>query len=579
MINKRIIALAYNDKLILYYNNSNEPNKIYEYQNFSESCYALFKSKYLMLFGTNKIENNILLFGCKNKKENGFLIVDAETKEEKFIGTNDFEINSFLQIKGNEEEKIKALSEEYDKKYTYFLVGGYENNKNKIKLYTFYQWKREIKFIKDIGIDNNDIFEKNDSPLIKSIIQYKFNNLIINNNEGETFELNIMNIENKKKIKIEEEKEEVVKRNQEYNEFCHNNYEYFLFELKDIDMSKLKINSIENIYQLENGYYIIIQKNNFSVVFVEDNYIIPYGDFDIKGSINCICEIKKSQVIFSQNDGLSKIVFPNTENNNEDKVKEDKINDMKLNIFSNKNDNIVSYDNKTFKVYRDIPSINDNDLNDINKLFDKKYDLGAIIEINNHKISILIIKNELKIFDINNIQNQYERIEINYNYNLSNNCIVSFKTKKDSNNHIFICALKSNKNKKNRILILNIRLPVHKSIEEIFIDIGNFQIICMCPFKLNNEEEECCSHFLIGGINKDNEVEIYLYKIKDSDEKFKNSISIESVKRIFYDKNREKMTTITWMNQSIIDGELIISSDERMYKLDIQKKVEEEEEE
>jgi len=47
------------------------------------------------------------------------------------------------------------------------LVGGYENNKNKIKLYRFYQWKREIKFIKDIGIDNNDIFEKNDSHFIK----------------------------------------------------------------------------------------------------------------------------------------------------------------------------------------------------------------------------------------------------------------------------------------------------------------------------------------------------------------------------------------------------------------------------
>jgi len=69
LINKRIIALAYNDELILYYNNSNEPNKIYEYQNFSESCYALFKSKYLMLFGTNKIENNILLFGCKKKRK------------------------------------------------------------------------------------------------------------------------------------------------------------------------------------------------------------------------------------------------------------------------------------------------------------------------------------------------------------------------------------------------------------------------------------------------------------------------------------------------------------------------------
>ena len=581
LINERIIALAYNDKLILYNNNSNETEKEYNYENFCESCYAFFKSKVLMFYGTNKIENNILLFGCKKGKENGFLIVDVETTKEKFIETNDFEIHSFLQIKGNEEEMIKAFSEEYDKKYTYFLVGGYENNKNKIKLYRFYQWKGEIEFIKDIGIDNNDIFKNGDKLSIKSIIQYEDNNMIITDNKGdnkgETIKLNIENMENKKKIKKEEEKEEVVKRNKEYYEFCNNNYENYLYELKDIDMSKLKINSIENVYQLENGYYIIAQKNNFSVVFIEDNYIIPYGDFDIPDSINCICENKKSQVIISQNDGLSKLVFPNSEDNNEDKARKDKINDKKLNIFSNKNDNIVSCDIGTFKPNRDIPSINDNDLNAQNKLYDKKYYLGKIIEINNLKLSILINKNELNIFDINNIQNKYERVESNYNYILSNNCIVSFKTKKDSNNHIFICALKSNENKKNRILFLNIRLPLQKSIEEIVKDTENFQITCMCPFKLNNEEEECCSHFLVGGINKQNEVEIYLYKIKDSDEQFKNSISIESVKRIFYDKDNEEMTTIISMYQSIIDGELIIFSNERIYKLDIQKKLKEKE--
>jgi hypothetical protein len=116
LINERIIALAYNDKLILYNNNSNEPEKEYNYENFCESCYAFFKSK--------------------------VLIVDVETTKEKFIETNDFEIHSFLQIKGNEEEMIKAFSEEYDKKYTYFLVGGYENKKNKIKLY----FKKKLKF-------------------------------------------------------------------------------------------------------------------------------------------------------------------------------------------------------------------------------------------------------------------------------------------------------------------------------------------------------------------------------------------------------------------------------------------------
>ena len=124
-------------------------------------------------FGTNKIENNILLFGCKNDKEYGFLNIDIENLDGKFLGIGDFEINSFLQISKNKKAKVEAFSVEYDKKYTYFLVGGYEpsKNKNKIKLYRFYLWKREMKFIKDIGIEQNDSFTiNNDEASLKSII-------------------------------------------------------------------------------------------------------------------------------------------------------------------------------------------------------------------------------------------------------------------------------------------------------------------------------------------------------------------------------------------------------------------------
>ena len=322
-----------------------------------------------MFFGTNKIENNILLFGCKNDKEYGFLNIDIENTEDNFLGTSDFEINSFLQINKNKKAKVEAFSVEYDKKYTYFLVGGYEHNekKNKIKLYRFYLWKRKMKFIKDIGIEKNDFFTiNNGEPSIKSIIQNGYKNLIISNNKGESMKLDIMNLENTKEKEEEEEQGNIILY-EEFYEFIDRNYGYYSYDLKDVDMSelldlsKLEDISIEYIYQLEIGYYIIVQKINISVVFVEDNCISLCKNFKILNSINCICEIKKSQVIIFQNDGLYELVFSNN-GKNIDSLRLDKINDMKLNFFSNKNDYIVSCELGTFRVFREIPSISYKDL-------------------------------------------------------------------------------------------------------------------------------------------------------------------------------------------------------------------------
>ena len=579
LINERIIALAYNDRLVLYFNNSKEPVKIYKYENLCESCYALFKSRFLMLFGNNKIENNILLFGCKKDKENGFSIFDIENLENSkpiFIGTGNFEVNSFLQINKNKKAIVEAFSLEYNKKYTYFLVCGYDDNenKNKIKLYRFYLWKKEMEFIKDIGIKNTDLFTINNintsfiygnkESRIQSIIQNKSKNLLISNNKGETMKLDIMNLEKEE----EEEREREIEENgnilfyEEYGEFIYQNYGYYLYELKDVDISKLKNIEIEYMHQLENGYLIIVQKNNISVAFVEDNCISLCKNFKNQKSINCICEIKKFEVIISQNDGLYKLVLPN-DGKNIDSIRLDKINDNKLNIFSNKNDYIVSCELGTFRVFRDIPSITYKDLNEQNKLSNNKYDIVEIIEINNHKLAILISKKILEIIDLDNSQNRYKREERNNHYVLSRNCIVSFKTKKDSNNHIFMCALKKG------ILVLDITQKLNKTIPKIYRLTKNLEITCMCPFKQNIQEEKFCSHFLIGGINDNYEVEIDLYKVINSDEQYYNNNSpIKFIKTVVCENIR--MNCIIAMYQSVIDGELMFASDRSLIKLDLE---------
>ena len=559
LINDTIIALAYSKRLILYNSNSNKIEKIFSYDNFCESCYAFFKSRFMMLFGTNKIENNILLFGCKKGKENGFLILDIENREDKFLGTGDFKVNCFLQISKNKKAIVEAFSEEYNKKYTYFLVGGYEHNQYKIKLYRFYLWKKEMKFIKDIGIEKNDLLDNdddNEEPILKSIIQNK--NMIIINIRGVALKLYIMNLEKEEKYELEENGN--ISLYEENEKYIRQNYGYYSYELKDVDMSIFNNNSIEYMQQLENGYFIIGQKNNISVAFVEDDCMSLCKTFKIPNSINCICEIKKSQVIICQNDGLYKLVLPN-DGKNIDSVRLDKINDMKLNIFSNKNDYIISCEKGTFIVFRDIPSISYKDLNVQNKLNNKKYDKIEIIEINNHKYAILIDNKSLEIIELNNTQNRYKWEERNNNNFLLKDCIVSFKTKKDSDNHILICALKKG------ILFVDIRQKLNNSTSRICKLEKDVKITCMCPFKQNIQEEEFCSYFLIGGINDLYAVEVDLYKVINSNNQYDNYSPIKFIKTVVSENIR--MTWITSMYQSIIDGELTIASDKGLLKLDL----------
>ena len=431
---------------------------------------------------------------------------------------------------------------------------------------------KEIEFIKGIGIENNNQFEiDNSEPTLKSIIQYKKTKLAIKCSKKEYIILDIMNLENKKI----EETEEVENGNnllyKEYNGYYDKSIGYLSYELIDIDMSKYFKNiSIKNIYQLENKLLLIEQEKKISIVRLEEDSILVYGNFKIKGSITCICEIEKNQVFFCQKNGLDKLVFSNSK----DKVKRYKINGNEYNFISNKtkndNYNIVSCDKGTFKISKALSSIDyDKDLNDQNKIHDKAFNIAKIIEINNNEYIILINENNIEIININNIKDKYIRGESNCCFVQSRNCILSFKTKEDSNNHIFICATKkTNNEQKNGILALNIGLPLNSSILEVFEDTIDYEITCMCPFNQNIEEETFSPYFLIGAINKNYEIKINLYKINDIDYQYENYFSIEFIRTIVYDK--ERMNSITSINQSKIDGDVIFSSYKHIYKSDIQ---------
>ena len=360
-------------------------------------------------------------------------------------------------------------------------------------------------------------------------------------------------------------------------DYLDNIQEQNSFDLKKIDIPILKDKKIKYIYQLKNDFFIIAQEKQIYIVNLK-NISLCYN-FHINHLITCICQINEKQVIFCQNNGLYILAFSNYE------VHIDKISDIKYNLIlkvtnnDKNNDYIISLPHKgTFRVTEYLSSINENDLNHNNKISNKEYNIGEIIEINNYKFAVLINNKEdedtgiLEIIDINNIQRYYILNKSNYLYIPSNNCILSFKTKKDKNNHIFLCATK--KQNKNGILAINIGLPLNKSTFECFKDIKNLKITCMSLFKKENtEEEQFFTYFLIGGINYRSEVEIRLFKIIDLNDQGNNCLSIDFIKTVFYDN--EIMTSINWMYQSIKGKEFLIASNNCIYQLNKQNEEEE----
>ena len=580
LINERTIAFSKNDELMVF--DLNKMKIILEFRKgFSENCYAFLLVENITLEKNEneKKEKMILLFGCEENQEYGFLRVVIENGDKQFLKTKNFKIYCFIQIKTNIEEIIKAFSEEYNEDYNYFLVGGYDNfHENSIKLYVFNKYYNNIEREKYIWIEKNDICR--DLLKIKSIIQIDDKNLIFNcnenSNEGKGEGALLIGIKNLETL----ETNVYENGSLQYNlEKISGNYK---FDLKIIDMPILINISIEYIYLLKDYYFIIVQQDKFSVANLKDSSF--FYSFDIRDSITCICQIKENQVMISQNDGLYKLIFSDNDFKN-DKVRLNKINDMKYKLILNiankdnkydSNEFIVSLAQKgTFLISRDISSIDENDLK--NKIFDITYNIGEKIEINNNIFVLLItnIENKgiLEIFEKNNLQNNYKPNESNYLYVLSKNCITLFKTNEDSNNHICLCAAK--KENKIGILAINIRLPLNKSFEH-FKEKAYLEISCISLFK--NEKigkGKSFTYFCIGGTNFNNKVEISLNTIMFYDDQGKNCLSFDFTKKIIF--GEEIIDSINSIYQPIKDKGLIIASNHSMYKIDISNEEEEKE--
>ena len=412
-----------------------------------------------------------------------------------------------------------------------------------------------MEFIKDIGIEKNEIFNIHDDKLhLKNIIVYDYKTLLINCTNKEVIIFDIMNLQANNDLHYD-------RRNGIYS-----------YDLKDIKNMPGTINNnlIKNIYHLKNGYMIIYQENKISVASLEDGCFSLKKCFDNRGSINGICEINSTEIFISQSNGLYKLGFSKFEDNN-DGIRMDKINDMKFNLIlnvakkENKNDYIVSLRNGTFRIFKDISSIkSEEDLDKQYKISDKTYDIGTIIEINNNKFVAFINENFFEIFNINNKENNYKIEENNWHYILLKNCIVSYKTKEDSN--ICISAIIKDDNRNiNGIVVRKIRQPLNKTIQKKFIEKENYKISCICPIKQNIKEIKFNSYFLIGGFINNNRVEINLYKINEQDE---NHLSIQCI--LTFDLFNEEMRSIIWIYQSNIYGELKIVSNNYIYELDLQ---------
>ena len=181
-----------------------------------------------------------------------------------------------------------------------------------------------MEFIKNIGIEKGqpaglgsmtipdiDI----DSIICKSIIQYDKKTLLMFCIK-EIILMDIMNLE------TDIEKEIIKNGNnllhiESSNYYVKNNGYYLCYsqDIKNIP-NIFEDNLIKNIYQLQNGNYIISQEKNFSVASFEyDSFSLKYSNDHSKGSITNISEINETIVIINQGSELYRLEFSKIEYN------------------------------------------------------------------------------------------------------------------------------------------------------------------------------------------------------------------------------------------------------------------------
>ena len=191
------------------------------------------------------------------------------------------------------------------------------------------------------------------------------------------------------------------------------------------------------------------------------------------------------------------------------------------------------------------------------------------------------IRNEegvLIVKDINNFKNNYTPIKNKFPYALTKTNIISFQSKENSNNYIFLCATQKLKDyQKNGLLAfnINIEMPPIISILENFHDTDNFKINSMTLYEREkNDNKKYFIHFLIGGNTNSYEFEIRLFKIMFLDLSGKDCLCFEFIKKVIYHKFIQKY--YSYSLQSISNGQLIISSQNEFYLYKIEKEVQKE---
>ena len=179
-INDDIIAMTSNkvgiegeDNLILYSISSKSKKKYSE--RGGKTFSFTYKTNCLAVMGRVE-KKQILLCGCKKyfpEQENGILLFNPilEFKGEReggFCETKNFEVYCFCPI--FEEDK----NNKYEKETDYFLVGGFDNDKEEgsIKIFKLLYDKTDIEFIQDIEFLKNTDFDGFKGP-ISSLIQSK----------------------------------------------------------------------------------------------------------------------------------------------------------------------------------------------------------------------------------------------------------------------------------------------------------------------------------------------------------------------------------------------------------------------
>ena len=186
-INDDIIAMTSNkvgiegeDNLILY-NISSKSKKKYSERGGKTYSFT-YKTNCLAIMGRDEKEK-ILLCGCKKyfpEQENGILlfnpILEFENKrKDNFYNTENFEVYCFCPIFDEDKNNNK-----YEEKTDYFLVGGFDNDKEEgvIKIFKLLYDKTDIEFIQDIEFLKNKEFDGFKGP-ISSLIQSKLRGNIL----------------------------------------------------------------------------------------------------------------------------------------------------------------------------------------------------------------------------------------------------------------------------------------------------------------------------------------------------------------------------------------------------------------